>query len=85
MGPLGRIYPKADGLPQPLRARYVLQNLSTTFERAYFSDLSFIREEDKQPLLSPELRRQIGDHDPFSACARHFERVRGLDRLSQLQ
>src|SRR5262249_52765272 len=48
VGPLGQVYPKADRLPRPLRARYVLQNLGTSFERAYFLDLSLFRPDDKR-------------------------------------
>jgi asparagine synthase (glutamine-hydrolysing) len=82
--PMGRIYPKADWIPRPLRARYFLQNLGTTFERAYFADLSLFRADEKARLLSEELKVALGDHDPFRPFARHFERVRGLDALSQL-
>jgi len=82
--PLGRVYPKADWMPRPLRARYFLQNLGTTFERAYFSDLSLFRSDEKARLLSPELKTALAEHDPFVPFARHFERVRGLDALSQL-
>jgi asparagine synthase (glutamine-hydrolysing) len=84
LAPLGRVYPKADWIPRPLRARYVLQNLGTTFERAYFSDLSLFRNDEKARLLSPDFVRALGGHDPFLAFGRHFDRVRGLDSLSQL-
>ena len=84
LGPLGHIYPKADWLPRPLRARYFLQNLGTTFERAYFADLSLFRAEDRRRLLTPDFRASLTGADPFAAFARHFERVRGLDPLSQL-
>jgi asparagine synthase (glutamine-hydrolysing) len=84
LGPGGRIYPKADWLPRPLRARYVLQNLGTTFERAYFSDLSIFRPDERRALLSPDFRAGLDGHDPFAGFARHFDRVRGLDPLSQL-
>jgi asparagine synthase (glutamine-hydrolysing) len=84
LGPLGRVYPKADWLPRPLRARYFLQNLGTTFERAYFADLSLFRDEDKRRLVSPDFRRALSGTDPFAGFARHFDRVRGLDALSQL-
>ncbi|MBI1893821.1 MAG: asparagine synthase (glutamine-hydrolyzing) [Candidatus Rokubacteria bacterium] len=84
MAPLGAVYPKADWLPRPLRARYFLQNLGTTPERAYFSDLSLFRDDEKARLLSADFRSELADHDPFTAFARHFERVRGLDSLSQL-
>ena len=82
--PLGRVYPKADWMPRPLRARYFLQNLGTTFERAYFADLSLFRSDEKARLLSDELKAALGGHDPFRPFARHFDRVRGLDALSQL-
>jgi len=82
--PLGRVYPKADWMPRPLRARYFLQNLGTTFERAYFADLSLFRSDEKARLLSGELKTALAGHDPFRPFARHFERVRGLDALSQL-
>ena len=78
------MYPKADWLPRPLRARYFLQNLGTTFERAYFADLSLLRESEKNALLSPDVRRQLAGHDPFDDFSRHFERTRGLDPLSRL-
>jgi asparagine synthase (glutamine-hydrolysing) len=84
LGPLGRVYPKADWLPRPVRARYVLQNVSTSFERAYAADLSLFRPEDRDALLTPEFKRQIRGHDPLAALTRHFDRVRGLDSLSQL-
>jgi asparagine synthase (glutamine-hydrolysing) len=82
--PLGRVYPKADWIPRPLRARYFLQNLGTTFERAYFADLSLFRSDEKGRLLSGDLQAALAGHDPFRPFARHFDRVRGLDALSQL-
>jgi len=81
---LGRVYPKADWLPRGLRARYFLQNVSTTVERAYFNDLSLFRSDDKAALLSPEFTEAIQGYDPFPAFARHFERAAGLDPLNQL-
>ena len=83
-GALGAVWPKADGLPRPLRAKYVLQNLGTTFERAYFQDLSVFRKDEKDALLSPELKAQLGEHDSFSAIERHFARVRDREPLEQL-
>jgi asparagine synthase (glutamine-hydrolysing) len=84
LGPLGSVYPKADWLPRPLRARYVLQNLATTFERAYFADLSRFRPEEKAALLTPEFRGAVNGYDSFEGFRRHFDRVRGLDPLRRL-
>lgn len=84
VGPFGALYPKADWLPRPLRAKYVLQNLGTTFERAYFCDLARFRDDEKQKLIADDFRRQLNGHDPFITFSRHFDRVRDLDPLSQL-
>jgi asparagine synthase (glutamine-hydrolysing) len=82
--PLGEVYPKADWMPRPLRARYTLQNLGTTFERAYFNDMSLLRADRKRALLTRGFRAQVADHDSFAAYARHFGRVRGQDPLTQV-
>lgn len=84
LGPIGRVYPKADWLPRPLRAKYFLLNLSVSPERAYFADMSFFRAEEKAALLTPELRKEIGDHDPFRLFERLFRKVEGLDPLTRL-
>jgi asparagine synthase (glutamine-hydrolysing) len=84
LGPLGGVWPKADWMPRPLRARYLLQNLGTTAERAYFWDLCVFRPDERAALLTPELRAAAAGHDPFDAFARHFERARGLDPLSRV-
>jgi asparagine synthase (glutamine-hydrolysing) len=84
LGPLGRVYPKTDWLPRPLRARYVLQNLATTVERAYFHDVSIFRGDERTSLLSPELGTALDGYDPCDGFARHFDRARGLDPLNRL-
>jgi asparagine synthase (glutamine-hydrolysing) len=84
LGPLGQVYPKADWLPRPLRARYFLQNLGTTFERAYYHDVCLFRTDEKAALLSADFRAQLDGHDPFTAFARHFDRVRDRDPLSRI-
>jgi asparagine synthase (glutamine-hydrolysing) len=81
---LGRIYPRAEWIPRPLRWKLVLLNLGQSFERAYFNDLSLFLEEEKEALCSPEFLAQTRHHDPFHAFARHFERVRGADPLSRI-
>jgi asparagine synthase (glutamine-hydrolysing) len=84
LGPLGRVYPRADWIPRPLRLKLVLLNLGQSFERAYFNDLSMFRDYEKQALCSTEFLEETRHHDPFQAFARHFERVRDADPLSQI-
>jgi asparagine synthase (glutamine-hydrolysing) len=58
--------------------------VATTFERAYFNDVSLFRDEERRHLLSPELGARLDGHDPFVLFAQHFAPVRDQDRLSQL-
>ena len=46
--------------------------------------MSLFTPADKARLLSREFRTTLGEHDPFAAFARHFERVAGLDHLSRI-
>jgi len=84
LGPISRIYPKADWLPRPLRAKYLLANLGVSFERAYFSDISLLRPEEKARAYTPQFRAELGGRDAFADFARHFQKVEGLDPLTRL-
>jgi len=84
LGPLGRVYPRADWMPRPLRMKLVLLNLSQSPERAYFNDLSMFRDYEKQAICSPEFLEEARHHDPFQAFVRHFDRVREADPLSRI-
>ena len=84
LAPLGRLYPRSDRIPRPLRLKLVLSNLGQTFERAYFSDMSRFRDGEKQELCTPEFLAQARHHDPFAAFGKHFDRVRDADPLSRI-
>ena len=84
LAPLGRLYPRWERIPRPLRLKLVLMNLGRSFERAYFNDLSLFREHEKAALLTPELGRQLGAHDSFDAFGRRFEHVRDADPLTRI-
>jgi asparagine synthase (glutamine-hydrolysing) len=84
VGRVARAWPKGDWLPRPLRGRYFLANVATSFERAYFNDLSLFREEERAALVGDDLRRELGGYDAFHGFERHFERVRAADPLSRL-
>ncbi len=83
--PLARMYPKADWLPRPLRARTLLTNLSLTPERAYFNTMRWFTPAMKADLYRPELRRALADHDAFEVMGRYFRRSEGWDPLSRIQ
>jgi asparagine synthase (glutamine-hydrolysing) len=84
LAPLGRLYPRSDLIPRPLRFKLVLSNLGQSFERAYFNDMSLFLDEEQRALCSPEFLDQVSQHDPFAGFARHFDRVRDADPLSRV-
>jgi asparagine synthase (glutamine-hydrolysing) len=86
LGPLAKIYPRADWLPRPLRLKAFLTNLSLPVELAYFRDMSFyFKPEAKQRLLKRELANTMGDADPAEVLGRHFDRNRNPDVTSRVQ
>ncbi len=62
LGPLGRIYPKADWAPRPLRAKTTLLSLAGTGEMGYARALSVLPPEGRFALYSPELAAKLGDY-----------------------
>jgi asparagine synthase (glutamine-hydrolysing) len=82
---LGRMYPKADWLPQMFRAKTLLTNLSLPPERAYFHTMSWFTPAMKRRLYRNSLRQVVGDYDPFSVMKAYFERTQGWDPLSRIQ
>ena len=84
-GALAAIYPKADWLPQPLRAKATLRNLSLEPARAYFSSVYGAASSVRDVLLGGDVRAQLGDYDPFEVFAEHYNRPTTDDSLSRAQ
>lgn len=84
-GTLARLYPKADWLPQMFRAKTVLANAASSPERAYFNTVSWFTPAMKKALYGPELKKAVGDYDPFSVMKVYFDRSEGWDPLSRIQ
>jgi asparagine synthase (glutamine-hydrolysing) len=64
LGPLARLWPKADWLPRPLRLKTGLTNLSLDAGSAYANTLSLCRPPLRRRLMSGDLRRELDGHDP---------------------
>lgn len=84
-GTLGALYPKADWLPRPLRAKTLLRNLSYDPLRGYFTSLTHFKPAMKNSLFSGDLSRSLGGYDSLSVFAEHWERCRSRDPLSRVQ
>ncbi|MCI0417946.1 MAG: asparagine synthase (glutamine-hydrolyzing) [Acidobacteria bacterium] len=83
---VARIYPKADWLPQFLRAKTLLTNLSLPPEEGYFRSVSGIEDSLKVRLLSADFRGQLNGHSRASdLLAGYFERSKAPDPLSAVQ
>ncbi len=87
-GSLGRIWPKADFLPRPLRFKTLLENLARDPVEAYFRSVSRVRPEEAVAMLDPDLRAQIAGYrtvDRYYAIDKErktsdpLARIRSLD------
>lgn len=82
VGPLARLYPKADFLPRPLRAKATLTNVATSLERAYFLSLT---QKTYPRLLAKDFLRGLDGYDPYVHFERHLARAGTQDPLGRLQ
>jgi asparagine synthase (glutamine-hydrolysing) len=85
IGPLGGLYPKADWLPRPLRAKTLLTNLSVGPEDAYIRTMTLFSPELRNRLYTSAGRAAVSGYDSRSVLLEHFERTRGWDPLSRAQ
>ena len=83
-GLAGRVYPKADWLPRPLRAKRTLQNLATDDATAHLRSVSLAAGELPGMLLSSDLATQLADYDPFARGREHFARCESPELLNRL-
>ncbi len=82
-GSLGRMYPKADWAPRPLRAKATLLSLGSSGEDGYAHALSVIPPELRDTLYSADFLKLCGDYraeQPFIDLMRRAPARSGIDR-----
>lgn len=82
-GTLGRIWPKADWAPRPLRAKTTLLSLAESGEEGYARALAVTSPELRDTLYSADFRRLRGDYraeQPLVDLMRKAPARSGLDR-----
>ncbi len=84
-GGLGAFYPKADWLPQPLRAKTLLQNLARNPVEGYFTSLTHIHPAMKAQLFSQDLQKSLGGYQSISVFEDHIKNCTSSDPLSRVQ
>ncbi|MYM35017.1 amidotransferase 1, exosortase A system-associated [Duganella sp. FT94W] len=84
-GALGRLYPKADWAPRPLRAKSTFQALARDSVAAYFHGVSIMKDDMRERLFSPALKRALGQYHALDTLRRHAANCPADDPLSQVQ
>ncbi len=82
LGPTARVYPKADWLPRPLRAKTALTNLSLDAGPAYSNTLSICRRPLRRRLLARDLAATLDGHVPERSIWEGFGRAPVDDPLA---
>lgn len=82
-GALGRIYPKLDWAPRPLRFKTTFQALGEDDVGAYARAVSASLPDRALSMMSRDLSRALKDYDPVNAIAGYTDD--NLDPLSQAQ
>ena len=84
-GALGRVWPKADWLPRPLRAKSTLLDLGRDPAAAYSASTTQLSRPQALALLKDEVAAALGDYDPADEFRAHYERPRDVDSLYRAQ
>jgi asparagine synthase (glutamine-hydrolysing) len=82
---VGRVYPKADWLPRPLRARTLLRHLVLDPAESYLRSVAPVVPEVRDLLLDPALVGAAGTHDPLDRFRDLYSRAPAGDPLSRIQ
>lgn len=83
LGPLGRVYPKADWAPRPLRAKTTLLSLAGDSSSGYALGLSVLPPGLRDGLYSSSFRRELGGYraeQPLIEMMNRAPARSGLDR-----
>jgi asparagine synthase (glutamine-hydrolysing) len=71
-------------LPHGATGKNFLRRVARNERGRYLDQISFFQRDEKQALLTTDLRRQIGDADAEAALSRHFDRLRALPWHGQM-
>ena len=83
--PLALMYPKADWLPRPLRAKTVLTNLALSAPEAFFNTMALCDERTRDALFAPGLRDSIKGYRSVDHFRQMMGRCQSDDPVSRAQ
>jgi asparagine synthase (glutamine-hydrolysing) len=82
---VGRLYPKADFLPQIFRGKAFISNVARDPVEAYFFSVSAFHEEQKCRLLKPEIQKALKGYRTSELFHRFYGAAQARDHLSRIQ
>jgi asparagine synthase (glutamine-hydrolysing) len=84
-GTLGRVYPKMDWAPKPLRARTTFQALAKPALEGYLDSVSILTGDLRRSLFSKGFNDELQGYDPIEVLRRHSAAAQVEDPLSHVQ
>ncbi|HTH17292.1 MAG TPA: XrtA/PEP-CTERM system amidotransferase [Magnetospirillum sp.] len=84
-GTLGRLYPKLDWAPRPLRAKTTLTELSMDSATGYFAAVSIMDDATRRAIASPGFRRQLQGYHASEVVRGHMAAAETDDPLQKVQ
>jgi asparagine synthase (glutamine-hydrolysing) len=84
-GAFGRLYPKLDWAPRPLRLKSTLMELALEPADAYFQSVAISSDVIRRRLYAPELRRELQGYGAGEVIRGHWHETAGQHPLDQVQ
>ena len=84
-GTLGRLYPKLDWAPKPMRAKSTLQALARDSVEGYFHSVSVLNDGLRRRLYSDEMRRELQGYHAVEVVKHHMLSTPGEHHLDRVQ
>jgi asparagine synthase (glutamine-hydrolysing) len=84
-GALSAVYPQAEWLPQPLRAKATLKNLSLDPAAAYYNSVYGAMANERNNLLGGDVLAQLNGYQPFEVFLDYYKRPRTDDPVARAQ
>jgi len=84
-GLLGRVYPKADWAPRPLRAKTTFQALARDPLEAYYRGVSILHDESRRRLFHPSFQARLGGYSAIEVLRKFWNEAPCQDPLSRVQ
>jgi asparagine synthase (glutamine-hydrolysing) len=84
-GSLGRLYPKLDWAPRPLRAKTTFQALARDSAGGYFHSLAVVPDGQRQGLYSPAMSQGLQGYHAQEVVRRHMAGAAGGHHLDRAQ